>query len=199
MSPLDDDLAAVSRSIGRPLGGVEVAVLHTDGEEVADGEEGELHVCGPGTAAGYWGLTEATAETFLPGGWLATGDMVTREPDGHLVLRGRRKEMFIQGGYNVYPVEVENVLAAHPGVAMAAGIGVPDPVLGEAGLYYVVARAGMAPTGAELLMFCAARLADYKVPRRIEFAPELPTTPAGKIAKLVLRARYDTANGVAAT
>jgi acyl-CoA synthetase (AMP-forming)/AMP-acid ligase II len=128
-----------------------------------------------------------TAEAFA-GGWLATGDMVTRRSDGHLVLRGRRKEMFLQGGFNVYPVEVENVLAAHPGVALAAGIGIPDDVLGEVGLYFVVPRDTAAPpTAQELTDWCRERLADYKVPRRIEVRGELPTTPAGKIAKAQLR------------
>ncbi|MGZ4540185.1 MAG: AMP-binding enzyme, partial [Blastococcus sp.] len=91
-------------------------------------------------------------------------------------------------GFNVYPVEVENVLAEHPGVALAAGIGVPDPVLGEVGLYFVVPRDPAAPPGAaELTAWCRDRLADYKVPRRIEVRGELPTTPAGKIAKAQLR------------
>jgi fatty-acyl-CoA synthase len=96
--------------------------------------------------------------------------------------------MFLQGGFNVYPVEVENVLAAHPGVALAAGIGVPDDVLGEVGLYFVVpADPASPPTAGELTAWCRERLADYKVPRRFEIRPELPTTPAGKIAKASLR------------
>lgn len=131
------------------------------------------------------------AEAFLPGGWVATGDMVTRDPDGHLVLRGRRKERFVQGGYNVYPAEVENVLTAHPAVGMAAGIGVPDPVLGEVGCYYVVTSGDRSVTEEELRAFCAERLADYKTPRRFVMTTELPTTPAGKIVKAELRKRHD--------
>jgi acyl-CoA synthetase (AMP-forming)/AMP-acid ligase II len=190
MSGADDDLDTVARSLGTPLDGVRARVVDADGAEVAPGVEGELLVGGPGTAAGYWGLPEASAEVFLPGGWVATGDIVTADPDGHLSMRGRRKEMFLQGGYNVYPVEVENVLTEHPGVAVAAGIGVPDRVLGEIGRYYVQPRPGRELTAEQLTSFCAQRLADYKVPRQIEFVTELPTTSSGKVAKAVLRERY---------
>ncbi|MGZ4668321.1 MAG: class I adenylate-forming enzyme family protein [Blastococcus sp.] len=188
ISAPDDDVAMVCETLGTPLSGVEVRVVDpATGAEVADGKDGELQVRGPSVAAGYWDMPAETAEAFRDG-WLATGDMVTRRATGHLVLRGRRKEMFLQGGFNVYPVEVENVLAEHPGVALAAGIGVPDPVLGEVGLYFVVPRDPAAPPGAaELTAWCRDRLADYKVPRRIEVRGELPTTPAGKIAKAQLR------------
>jgi fatty-acyl-CoA synthase len=193
ISPAGDDVPTVSRSIGVALPGVAARVVALDGSDVAPGEEGELQLAGPGAAAGYWRMPEETAQTFLPGGWVATGDMVSQEADGHLVLRGRRKEMFVQGGYNVYPVEVENVLTTHPGVAMAAGIGVPDPVLGEVGCYYIVAGAEQSVTEGELREHCAAHLADYKVPRRFVMATELPTTPAGKINKAALRDEHEAA------
>lgn len=188
ISARDDSLETVCETLGTPLQGVEVRVVDpATGEPVPDGADGELQLRGPSLAAGYWEMPAETAEAFA-GGWLATGDMVTRRADGHLVLRGRRKEMFLQGGYNVYPVEVENVLAAHPAVALAAGIGVPDRVLGEVGLYFVVPRDPAAPPSeAELVAWCRERLADYKVPRRIELRGELPTTPAGKIAKAQLQ------------
>jgi fatty-acyl-CoA synthase len=188
MSAADDDLATVCETLGTALSGVELRVVDpVTGAEVRDGEDGELQVRGDSVAAGYWDMPAETAETFRDG-WLATGDMVTRRPDGHLVLRGRRKEMFLQGGFNVYPVEVENVLAEHPGVALAAGIGVPDDVLGEVGLYFVVpADPASPPTAEDLTAWCRERLADYKVPRRFEIRAELPTTPAGKIAKAQLR------------
>jgi fatty-acyl-CoA synthase len=188
ISAVDDDLTTVCETLGTPLSGVEVRVVDpVTGAEVADGDDGELQVRGASVAAGYWEMPAETAEAFRDG-WLATGDMVTRRPSGHLVLRGRRKEMFLQGGFNVYPVEVENVLAEHPGVALAAGIGIPDRVLGEVGLYFVVPRDPAAPPSAgDLTAWCRERLADYKVPRRIEVRGELPTTPAGKIAKAQLR------------
>lgn len=188
ISATGDDLATVCETLGTPLDGVEVRVVDpATGAEVPDGQDGELQVRGASLASGYWEMPEETAAAFRDG-WLGTGDMVSRRPDGHLVLRGRLKEMFLQGGFNVYPVEVENVLAAHPAVALAAGIGVPDDVLGEVGLYFVVPRdPDAAPAVPELLAWCRARLADYKVPRRIEVRGELPTTPAGKIAKAQLR------------
>jgi fatty-acyl-CoA synthase len=188
MSGADDDLATVCETLGTALSGVTLRVVDpVTGAEVPDGEDGELQLRGDCVAAGYWQMPAETADSFRDG-WLATGDMVTRRPDGHLVLRGRRKEMFLQGGFNVYPVEVENVLAAHPGVALAAGIGVPDDVLGEVGLYFVVPADPASPPGPEeLSAWCRERLADYKVPRRFEIRAELPTTPAGKIAKAQLR------------
>lgn len=188
ISAVADDLETVCETLGTPLRGVEVRVVDpVSGREVPDGDDGELQVRGASVAAGYWQMPAETADAFAEG-WLSTGDMVSRRADGHLVLRGRRKEMFLQGGYNVYPVEVENVLAAHPGVALAAGIGVPDEVLGEVGLYFVVPRdPAAAPGVAELTAWCRERLADYKVPRRIELRGELPTTPAGKIAKAELQ------------
>lgn len=191
ISAADDELATVSRTLGVPLPGVETQVVDLDGRAVAPGADGELFVRGPGTAAGYWNAPDETAHTFSPNGWVATGDMVTAERDGHIELRGRRKEMFVQGGYNVYPVEVENVLAAHPAVAMAAGIGVADPVLGEIGHFYIVTHPDTAITEDELLAHCRTQLADYKIPRRITFADELPLTPAGKIAKATLREKHE--------
>ena len=188
ISAADDDLATVCDTLGTPLAGVEVRVVDpATGAPVPDGADGELQLRGPSVAAGYWEMPDETADAFRDG-WLSTGDMVSRRPDGHLVLRGRLKEMFLQGGFNVYPVEVENVLAAHPGVALAAGIGIPDDVLREVGLYFVVPRDPDAPpAAAELTAWCRERLADYKVPRRIEVRGELPTTPAGKLAKAQLR------------
>ena len=187
LSASSDDVAAVARSIGVVVDGFEGRVTGLDGAVLPAGEIGELQVRGECVAAGYWEMPEQSAETFLPGGWLATGDMALLEPDGHVVLKGRRKEMYIQGGYNVYPVEVENVLGAHPEVAMAAGIGVPDPVLGEVGRYYVVPAPGAHPTAGDLAAWCRERLADYKVPRELVFAEQLPLTPAGKVQKAALR------------
>jgi fatty-acyl-CoA synthase len=191
LSAPDDDVVRVSATLGVPAPGTSVRVVDLDGNEAGPGVEGELQISSGGVAAGYWEMPEETGETFLPGGWLATGDMVTISEDGHITLRGRLKEMFLQGGYNVYPVEVENVLTAHPGVAMAAGIGVPDAILGEVGRYYVVPRQDApAPGEGELMAFCRERLADYKVPRQLAIVDDLPLTPAGKVAKAQLRAEF---------
>lgn len=192
LSADEDELPVVARTLGVPLPGVDIRVVDPEGAAVRPGEDGELLVRSPGTARGYWNDADESARTFLPDGWVATGDMVSVEPDGHIVMRGRRKEMYVQGGYNVYPVEVENVLTAHPAVAMAAGIGVPDQVLGEVGRFYIVCRPGTSSTAEELIEYCQQRLADYKIPRQITFVDELPLTPAGKIAKSTLRDTYSS-------
>ncbi|MDA8360001.1 MAG: AMP-binding protein [Actinomycetota bacterium] len=191
LSAPGDDLDMVTRSIGVVIGDFEGRVVDESGNPVAPGIVGELQLRGACVAAGYWEMPEETAETFLPGGWLATGDMVEAEADGHLAVRGRKKELYIQGGFNVYPAEVEAVLGTHPAVALAAGFGVPDPVYGEVGAYVVVPRPGAAVDPDELRSWCAARLADYKVPRYVTVAPEVPLTPAGKVAKAELRRRFE--------
>ncbi|GGU92597.1 AMP-binding protein [Actinomadura cremea] len=194
LSRTDDDPETVARTLGVAIGDVEARTVAADGTVLPPGETGELQIRGACVAAGYWDMPAETAEAFLPDGWLATGDMALLEPDGHLVLRGRKKEMYIQGGFNVYPVEIENVLAAHPGVAMVAGFGVPDDVLGEVGCCYVVPRPdGDPPTPDELTAYCRDRLADYKVPRRFVVTAEVPLTPVGKIHKALLRERHETA------
>lgn len=190
LSPLEDDPETVSRTLGAIIGDFEARVVDHDGAALPPGEAGELQIRGECVTAGYWDLPSETAEVFLPDGWLATGDMVEMEPDGHLVLRGRKKEMYIQGGFNVYPVEIENVLTTHPKVAMAAGIGVPDQILGEVGRFYVVPGPGAEPpTADELAAYCRDRLADYKVPRQFVITAEVPLTPVGKIHKALLKER----------
>jgi acyl-CoA synthetase (AMP-forming)/AMP-acid ligase II len=113
------------------------------------------------------------------------------DDQGYITLMGRKKEMYLQGGFNVYPVEVENLLTKHPKVMMAAGIGVPDPVLGEVGRYYIVPKPETEPTEEEIIEYCKEHLADYKVPRQIEFRAELPLTPVGKIMKSLLKEEYE--------
>ena len=185
MSALDDDTDTVAATLGVPLPGIEARIV--DPVEGTDADEGELWLRGAPVAAGYWRRDEPT--TFRPAGWLATGDVVARVGGDHLALRGRLKEMFISGGYNVYPVEVENVLGAHPGVAMVAGVGAPDDTHGEVGHYFVVRSPDSEVTADELVALAADRLADYKVPRVVEFVDDLPLTPAGKIQKAALRQR----------
>ncbi|MFB4319933.1 class I adenylate-forming enzyme family protein [Actinomadura sp. 21ATH] len=186
MTPWGTDPETTVRSIGRPLPGVQAKVVNTDGSDTGPGATGELLVRTPSVMAGYHGLPAETARTVSGDGWLHTGDMV-RVDDGLLTLRGRWQEMFVQGGFNVYPVEVENVLAAHPEVVMAAGIGVPDLILGEIGCYYVVLVPGARTTPQDLKNHCAASIADYKVPKQIIIRTRLPLTPAGKVQKDRLR------------
>ncbi len=186
MSAWDSDFDTVVRSIGKPIGDFELRVTDKKGREVARGETGELRFKGDCVAAGYFRMPEETAETFDDDGYLLTGDMGCLDDDGNIILMGRLKEMYIQGGFNVYPVEVENVISKHPEVAMVAGIGVPDPVMGEIGRFYIVPKPGTDPTEEGIKQYCRERLADYKIPRQIVFRNSLPLTPVGKIMKSTL-------------
>ncbi|MCP2288523.1 class I adenylate-forming enzyme family protein [Nocardia amikacinitolerans] len=182
MTSWDDDRDTLARSIGRPLAGVEVKIADTAGTELPIGQTGELMVRSPSLMAGYHNMPHETADV-IDEGWLHTGDMAYVSAQGSIVLRGRAKEMFVQGGFNVYPIEVENVLTTHSDVIMAAGVGVPDPVLGEIGRYYVVLAPEAETTEEDLKAFCSPRIADYKIPKEIMIRAELPLTPAGKIQK----------------
>jgi acyl-CoA synthetase (AMP-forming)/AMP-acid ligase II len=185
-----DDPPDVSfRTVGRPQPGVEVELRNDDGVPVAVGEVGRVHVRSAGVMRGYWNAPDLTAETLDANGWLRSGDLGTFDADGNLVLVGRVSDLYIRGGYNVYPLEVEHVLAEHPAVDDVAVIGVPAPVIGEIGVAFVVAAPGRrAPSLEELRSWCRARLADYKAPDRIVVMDALPRTPMQKIDTAALRA-----------
>jgi fatty-acyl-CoA synthase len=186
MTPPGCDEARLMSSIGRPLAGAELRVVTREGREAGIGEVGELWFRGLGVVPGYIGAA-AGADAFDAEGWLHTGDLGEVDADGYIRLRGRAKDMYIQGGFNVYPAEIEDFIGRHPKVLMVAGIGVPDRVLGEVGRYYVVPKPGSGLTGQEILDHCRGQLADYKVPRQVVLRDELPLTPAGKIRKAQLR------------
>ncbi len=173
-------------SVGKPQLLCSVRIVDADGRDVADGEVGDLLFAGPGVTPGYWRNEEATRAAFTADGWLRSGDLARRDRDGFYYIAGRRKEMFISGGENVYPVEVENVLCAHPAVVDVAVLSEPDDKWGEVGRAYVQLARGARADGAELTAFCRQRLAAYKVPRRFEFVDEFPRTSAGKIQKHLL-------------
>jgi len=184
-----EDAERKAGAAGRPYFFADVRVAGFDGEPVAAGETGEILVRGPSVMKGYWRRPDETAET-LRGGWLHTGDVGRIDDEGYVFVVDRVKDMFISGGENVYPAEVEKVLGEHPDVADAAVIGVSDERWGEVGLAIVVARAGARPSEEDLRAFCAARLAKFKVPARAVFAQTLPRNPTGKILKPELRALY---------
>ena len=156
------------------------------GEAVPPGTVGELWFKGAGVVPGYIGA--AAGQGFSADGWLQTGDLGMVDARGVITLKGRAKDMYIQGGFNVYPAEVEALIHRHPGVVMAAGIGVPDAVLGEVGRVYVIPKPGSNLREADVRNWCAEHLADYKVPRQVVLRDALPLTPAGKIHKAALRA-----------
>lgn len=185
MTPWEATSQELTDSIGRPLPGVQMRVVDADDRDVAPGAVGELLFRGLGVVASYIG--GAPADSFAAGGWLRTGDLAYVDPSGLLHLRGRKKEMYIQGGFNIYPVEVEGLISKHPKVLMVAGIGVPDPVLGEVGRFYVVPKPGCDVSEQDIRTYCGAHLADYKIPRQIVIRASLPLTLAGKIHKAALR------------
>jgi fatty-acyl-CoA synthase len=187
ISPWESDFQSTVRSIGKPIADFEAKVTDKDGIELPRGEVGELLFRGQGIAAGYFRMPAETDAAFDGEGWLHAGDMGYVDDKGYIVLMGRLKEMYIQGGFNVYPVEVENLISKHPKVAMVAGIGVPDPVLGEVGRYYILPKPGEDLTEEEIKGFCKEHLADYKVPKQVVFRSELPLTPVGKIMKSKLK------------
>jgi fatty-acyl-CoA synthase len=176
-------------SVGYPCFHVDMKVVRPDGTRCDPDEPGELLIRGPHVTPGYWQRPESTAES-IPDGWLHTGDLARTDSDGCFYIIGRSKDMLISGGENVYPAEIESVMHAHPAVAEAALIGVPDEKWGEVGRAVVVLEAGRNLNEAELLGFLAGRLAKYKIPKSVIFAESLPKTVIGKLDKLELARLY---------
>ncbi len=172
-------------TVGLPIHHVAAKLVRDDGSECDVGEPGELWLKGPVVCGGYWNDPEATAKS-ITNGWFHTGDVLTRDADGFFTVSGRKKEMFISGGENVYPAEVEAVIADCPGVALAAVVGIPDVRWGEVGVAYIEGRPG-AELGTDAIRgFLAGRLAKFKQPKRIEVVAMLPRTGSGKIDKPAL-------------
>jgi malonyl-CoA/methylmalonyl-CoA synthetase len=175
-------------SVGLPLSGVEVRVVNPENDQpLPDGEIGEVQLRGPNVFKGYWKQPQKTAESFTADGWFRTGDLGFREPDGYLTLCGRSKDLIISGGLNIYPPEVERVLAEHPSVAACAVIGCPDREWGERVTAVVVLNQGEFVSAPDLTAFCRERLAPYKSPKSIIFKDELPRNAMGKVQKAELR------------
>jgi fatty-acyl-CoA synthase len=177
-----EDAARRRGWVGKPYPHVEVALAGVPGGPGS----GELLVRGPGVFAGYWRDEEAT-RAVIEDGWLHTGDVAERDADGFYRIRDRLKDMYISGGENVYPAEIEAALHEHPSVADAAVVGVPDERWGETGVAIVVLHPGAAADEAQLLAHCRARLASFKVPRAVRFAERLPRSASGKLLKRELQ------------
>ena len=177
-------------SAGHPLMHVKVQIGDEHGLELPRDRVGEIQVRGPGVTPGYWHDPEATRAAFTASGWFRTGDAGRMTPDGVIYVVDRIKDMYISGGENVYPAEVENVIDALDEVSQSAVIGVPDPRWGEAGLALVVARPGCAIEPQRVVAHCRERLARYKVPRHVRIVDHLPLSPQGKILKTELKRHY---------
>jgi acyl-CoA synthetase (AMP-forming)/AMP-acid ligase II len=183
-----DPPEVLQRTVGRPQAGIEVRVVDEAGDAVADGTVGRVEVRGGCVMRGYWGAPELTAAALSPEGWLRSSDLASFDQDGNLVLAGRSDDLYIRGGYNVYPVEVEHVLVDHPGVERVAVVGAPAAVIGEIGVAFVVPSAtAEAPTLDELRAWTRSRLADYKAPDELVLVDDLPLTAMQKVDKQSLR------------
>ena len=169
-------------SVGIPVFHGEVAIVDEEGNELPAGESGEIIVSGPILMSGYWGKPELTAETIRDG-WLHTGDIGTRDEEGFFYILDRARNMFVSGGENVYPAEIEAVLIENPKIQEAAVVGVRDGTWGEVGKAFIVVKEGEVMSPEEVLQWCADRLAGYKIPKHIQFAPQLPENAAGKIMR----------------
>jgi len=189
--PMDDPARVIAKggSCGLPYPFVETRIAGEDGEALPPGETGELWVAGPSVTCGYWNRPEENEKAFA-GKWFKTGDAALVDEEGFLYVVDRRKDMYISGGENVYPAEVEATLAELPEIAEAAVIGVPDERWGETIKALVVLRPGSAGSEAELVAHCRARLAHFKCPTSVELREALPRTATGKLQKFVLRAPY---------
>jgi len=174
-------------SIGVPLPGIRLRLVDADGDDVLIGDAGEVWVHGPNVFTGYWEDTDATRRALTPDGWLRTGDIAVVDDDGYLFLVDRAKDLVIVSGFNVYPAEVEEVIAELPGVAACAVIGVPHPYTGEAVKAYVVVEPGRSFEEDHIIQWCAQHLARYKCPEKVMFVDELPTNAGGKVLKRALQ------------
>lgn len=173
-------------SAGQPVMHIDFKIATSDGGEMPVGKVGEIWVKGPVLMSGYWKRPDASAEAFCDG-WFRTGDAAYRDDDGFVFIVDRLKDMFISGGENVYPVEVENVICAVSGVVAAAVVGVPDPTWGEVGRAFVIAKDNSAAMSEAIIAHCQTRLAKFKIPKSIVFVDDLPRTASGKVLKRDLR------------
>ena len=188
MTRQGDDAETVANTCGYPLPGIEVRCVGDDGSDRPTGEAGELWVRGHAVMRGYLDDPVATAEAIDADGWLHTGDIGTIDERGYIKITDRKKDMFITGGFNVYPAEIEALLSNHPAIALVAVVGMADERMGEVGKAYVVLRPGAeTPSEAELIAWSRQNMANYKVPRAFAILPDLPRNAAGKVLKTELR------------
>jgi acyl-CoA synthetase len=186
----EDPLESSWLSDGRPLAGIEVRIVDEQGCDVPDGSIGEQWSRGPNTFLGYLDEPELTARALDADGWVHSGDLARRLPDGSIRIAGRLKDIIVRGGQNISVAEVENYLAAHPAVHAVAVVAVPHARLGETGCAVVVPEPGQRPTLEDLTAFLVDRgIARFKLPERLELWDSLPATPSGKIQKFLIRQR----------
>ncbi len=187
MTRFDDSVERRVETVGRPLPGVEVRIVDDQRKPVPAGEPGELACRGYNVMLGYWKNPQATEDMIDEERWLYSGDLATIDEDGYVRIVGRKKDMIITGGFNVYPAEIEDVLFTHPSVQNVTVIGVPDDVMGEVSMAFVIPRKGHDLKPQQVADFCAERVAGFKVPRYVAVTSEFPMTPSGKVQKFKLK------------
>ncbi len=188
-----DPVMTIAGTSGRAIPGTEVAILDSSGEPLAAGETGEICIRGFHVMQGYFQNDAATAEAIDSDGWLHSGDIGALDAKGYLRITGRLKDMFIVGGFNCYPAEIEAALLEHPDIAQAAVIGVPDERMGEVGCAYIVRRQGSALAEKELIQWSRQHMANYKVPRLVRLVASLPVNASNKVDKLALKRDFESA------
>jgi acyl-CoA synthetase (AMP-forming)/AMP-acid ligase II len=189
----DDDPETISTTSGRAIDDVEVQIVDPGGAEVPRGHPGEIVVRGYNVMLGYLDDPDRTAETIDADGWLHTGDVGIMNPSGYIDITDRLKDMFITGGFNAYPAEIEALMLEHPDIGQVSVVGVSDARMGEVGYAFVVPAAGSDPDGQAIVGWCRDQMANYKVPRHVEFVDDLPLNAGGKVLKYELRERAETA------
>ena len=187
LSDAHDPAEVVATTCGKPIPGIEVRIADAEGNVMAQGDEGEVQIRGFNVMLGYFEDPQGTAEAIDAEGWLHTGDVGKFVDDGRLVITDRMKDMYISGGFNCYPAEIEKILQRHPDVALAAVIGVPDERMGEVGKAFVIPVAGAKPDPIELAAWAKANMANYKAPRYVEVVESLPLNASGKVQKFALK------------
>lgn len=187
---LDGELSDRLSSCGRTVEGVEVRIVDEFGVDVASGEIGEVVIRGETVTDGYWDMPDLTAEA-VPDGWFRSGDLATQDADGYVYLAGRKKDVIISGGFNIYPKEVEEAFFAHPDVADCAVIGSPDPEWGKAVSAFVCLSRNASVDESDLLAYGRAQLSSFKRPKSVSVVEEIPRNPSGKVLKRVLRERTE--------
>ena len=187
MTRFDDSIEKRVETVGRPLDGIEVKIADDDRRPLPTDEMGELACRGYNVMLGYYRAPEVTAQTIDDEGWLYSGDLATMDAEGYVKIVGRKKDMLICGGFNVYPAEIEEYLFTHPKVQNVSVIGVPDDVFGEVAVAYVIPREGETIDPQEIVDYCVGEIANFKVPRYVEVVDEFPMTQSGKVQKFRLR------------
>ncbi len=187
MTRFDDSINLRVETVGRALPGIEVKITDDEHTSVPTGEMGELACRGYNVMMGYYKMPDKTAEAIDSEGWLYSGDLATMDENGYVRIVGRKKDMLITGGFNVYPAEIEEYLFTHPKVQNVSVVGIPDQVMGEVAVAYIIPREGVSIDPQEIIDYCAGEIANFKVPRYVEIVAEFPMTQSGKIKKFRLR------------